>query len=170
MKVILLVGLPGSGKTTLGDMIRDLTGGARVNADMIRSTISVDLKFTIEDRRVQAFRMGAISAIAVQRPPALSIYPEEFLERLNKTVVTDFVCPTPDMHKEFTWSVKMVDRRVHVITVWMNTITAEQSRFPDTAALYQKPSPEQIQYSVQGFKTKEQLQEVAADIVKTFNL
>ena len=55
MKVLIL-GLPGSGKTTLAKPFADLIGGVHINADEIRAHYN-DWDFTIEGRVRQAQRM-----------------------------------------------------------------------------------------------------------------
>jgi adenylylsulfate kinase-like enzyme len=167
-RIILFVGLPGSGKTTAADMLHARVGGARINADQVRATISNDLKFGIEDRRVQAYRMGALCGLALQTPPAISIYSEEFLARLNSIVIADFVCPTHDMMKEFLWGARMSTSDYLFNSVWMNTITPEQSRFPDTAKLYEPPVNPTI--TLNGFLPRDILEDAVDNIVRTLNL
>jgi len=167
-RIITFVGLPGSGKTTFADMVREEVGGARINADQIRATISNDLKFSLHDRRVQASRMGALAAIAVMTPPALSLYPDEFLEQLNKIVVVDFICPTHAMMEEYLWSARMWCRDAHHSVVWMNTIKPEQSRFPDTAKLYEPPANPTM--TVEGWIPDADKSVVVDRIIKQLNL
>ena len=45
----LLMGLPGSGKSTLGSIIQDYTDGARLSSDEYRLMVFPDPKFTLEE-------------------------------------------------------------------------------------------------------------------------
>lgn len=167
-RIILFVGLPGSGKTTAADMLHKRVGGARINADQVRASISSDLKFGVEDRRVQAYRMGALCGLALQDPPALSVYSKEFLERLNSIVVVDFICPTHEMLKEFIWGARLATSGHHFQMIWMNTITPEQSRFPDTAKLYEPPVNPTI--TINGYQEPDMMEEAVEHIINTLKL
>ena len=163
-KIITLLGLPGSGKTTLGDMIHKLIGGARVNADVVRQTISSDLKFSELDREIQAYRMGAMAALALYEPMTLITGKDGVpVGHLNQTVVVDFVCPTQRTRDVYEWAARStLVNPVRRLTIWMDTITPEESRFPDTAKLFQPPSGCDI--IIKGFKTKDQLISAAGSI------
>ena len=108
---VLIMGLPGSGKTTLADAIqRSLYGCAvRVNADDVR-TRSNDWDFSPEGRNRQAQRMGLIHGG-------------------GKMVIADFVCPTAETMRLFG----PVD-----LVIWMDTILS--SRFYDTNVLFKPPT------------------------------
>ena len=56
MEKILILGLPGSGKTTLARPFAELIGGVHLNADDIRSKYN-DWDFTLKGRLRQAQRM-----------------------------------------------------------------------------------------------------------------
>jgi adenylylsulfate kinase-like enzyme len=167
-RIILFTGLPGSGKTTAADMLHKRVGGARINADQVRASISSDLKFGVEDRRVQAYRMGALCGLALQTPPAISIYSEEFLNRLNSIVIADFVCPTHEMMKEFLWGARMSTSDYLFNSVWMNTISPDQSRFPDTAKMFEPPVNPTI--TLDGYHDPFLMAEAVDRIINTLNL
>lgn len=161
--VITIVGLPGSGKTTLGDMIHKLIGGARINADQVRATISCDLKFTEMDREIQAYRMGALAALALYEPIQVTGGGKVDIGYLNKTAIVDFVCPTQRTRAVYDWSIRATNPMlIRKYDIWMNTITPEQSRFPDTAKLFEPP--EGMHLAVEGYKTKEQLESIAKKV------
>lgn len=135
--ILLFRGLPGSGKTTAADMMQSIIGGARINADQVRSSISNDLKFTDDDRLVQAYRVGAIAGIAIKDPLS---YPQEvYADRghLNTTAIVDFVCPTESTLDAFCqmayWHAVPT---ISITVILMDTITPDQCRFPDTAKLF----------------------------------
>ena len=58
---ILVMGLPGSGKTTLSTALAPLLNAVVFNADAIRANLSKDLGFSHEDRIEHARRMGWMS-------------------------------------------------------------------------------------------------------------
>jgi adenylylsulfate kinase-like enzyme len=55
---ILIMGLPGSGKTTLAAALAPLLNAVVFNADAVRANLSRDLGFSHEDRVEHARRMG----------------------------------------------------------------------------------------------------------------
>lgn len=111
--IIQIIGLPGSGKTTLAKALKERTNAILLNADEVRSDISSDLGFSLEDRYEQARRLGAIARL---------------LSNQGHYVIVDFVCPTKETRLVFGKP---------DITVWMNTIS--EGRFLDTNTLWQDP-------------------------------
>ena len=79
MKIILIMGLPGAGKTTLANELTPLLKAKRVNADEVRKKAN-DWDFSLEGRIRQAKRM---SDIAMK------------LKKEGNFVIADFICPTP---------------------------------------------------------------------------
>ena len=77
MKVILIMGLPGAGKTTLANELATLIKSKRLNADEIRKTAN-DWDFSVEGRKRQAKRM---SEAAIK------------LKNEGNNVIADFICP-----------------------------------------------------------------------------
>jgi adenylylsulfate kinase len=108
---ILIVGLPGSGKTTLAKPFAELLGGVHINADEVRERYN-DWDFTPEGRMRQAQRMRHLSDGVVMA---------------GKIAITDFVCPTEEARIAFDPD----------FTVWMDTI--KEGRFEDTNKMFQKP-------------------------------
>jgi hypothetical protein len=111
--IIQIIGLPGSGKTTLAIALKDRINAVHLNADYVRLNINSDLGFTIEDRIEHSRRMGAMARML-------------FEQGLN--VVVDFVCPTKETREAFGKP---------DILVWMKTI--EEGRFEDTNKMFVNP-------------------------------
>ena len=109
---VLVMGLPGSGKTTLAKHLVPMFNAVWLNADEVRKE-SDDWDFTPEGRTRQALRMWT--------------YAEESIEQ-NRNVVADFVCPTEQTRKQFNAD----------YTVWMDTI--KEGRFEDTNKMFEAPT------------------------------
>ena len=82
-KKILVMGLPGAGKTTLSKFLVEELNAAWLNADEIRKKFN-DWDFSEEGRIRQAKRMKDLS--------------DNYLSQ-GKNVVADFICPTPKQDK-----------------------------------------------------------------------
>mgnify|MGYP001247916414 FL=1 len=111
MKIILIMGLPGAGKTTLANELAKLISSKRLNADEIRRDAN-DWDFSEEGRKRQAKRM-AEHAIK--------------LKNEGNNVIADFICPTPEARSLFPAN----------YIVWVDTIKA--GRFEDTNQMFVKP-------------------------------
>ena len=109
---ILVMGLPGSGKTYLSERLQPLLESAWFNADKVRS-MAGDWDFSEEGRLRQSLRMKSIA---------------DFESSHDRIVICDFVCPTQETRKIFEAD----------ITIWLDTI--EEGRFEDTNALFEAPS------------------------------
>ena len=96
MKIILVMGLPGAGKTTLADEMAPLLNAKRLNADEVRKAAN-DWDFSEEGRVRQAKRMAEA---------ALKLKAE------GHYVIADFIAPTPEASKLFP-----ADFRVWVDTI-----------------------------------------------------
>ena len=64
---ILVMGLPGSGKTTLATALAKELNAEHFNADLVRATLSKDLGFSIADRIEQARRMSALCDLSTSQ-------------------------------------------------------------------------------------------------------
>ena len=111
MKKILIMGLPGSGKTTLASKLVPLLNAKWINNDKVRKDAN-DWDFSEEGRTRQAKRMAA--------------HAEKHKQEGNY-VVCDFICPTPKARELFNAD----------YTIWMDTI--DKGRFEDTNAMFVKP-------------------------------
>jgi adenylylsulfate kinase-like enzyme len=83
---ILIMGLPGAGKTTLANLLAPLLNAVVFNADAIRANLSRDLGFSHEDRVEHARRMGWLCDRVVEA---------------GGTAIADFVCPTRETRAAF---------------------------------------------------------------------
>ena len=108
---ILIMGLPGSGKTTLASKLVPLLNAKWINNDKVRTDAN-DWDFSEEGRTRQAKRMAALA---------------EKHKQEGNYVVCDFICPTPKARELFNAD----------YTIWMDTI--DKGRFDDTNAMFVKP-------------------------------
>ena len=111
MKIILIMGLPGAGKTTLANELAKLIECKRLNADEIRKAAN-DWDFSEEGRKRQAKRMSD-EALKIKK------------EGIN--VIADFICPTPEARELFPAD----------YIIWVDTI--KEGRFDDTNKMFVKP-------------------------------
>ena len=124
MKIILIMGLPGSGKTTLANEIGPMLDAKRLNADEVRKEAN-DWDFSEEGRKRQAKRMADF---------ALK------LKNQGNYVVADFVCPTPEARNLFPAD----------IVIWVDTI--KEGRFDDTNKMFVKPTKYDFHVTTQDAK------------------
>ena len=111
MKKVLIMGLPGSGKTTLASKLVPLLNAKWLNNDEVRKAAN-DWDFSEEARTRQAKRMA------------------DFAEKYKQEghyVVADFICPTPEARELFNSD----------YTVWVDTI--DKGRYEDTNKMFIKP-------------------------------
>ena len=109
---ILIMGLPGSGKTTLAKLLAPMFNAVYINGDEVRKDAD-DWDFTAEGRNRQSLRMWTLAEEAIDA---------------NRTVVADFICPTEETRKQFGAD----------YTVWMDTI--KEGKYEDTNKMFEAPS------------------------------
>ena len=137
---ILIMGLPGAGKTHLAERLHVHLNCAWYNADTVRKMAN-DWDFTDAGRRRQAERMNTIATFESVR---------------GRTVICDFVCPTGETRKEFDAD----------ITIWMNTIQA--GRFEDTNKIFEEPTD--FDYIIESFQSDEWILDLANRMKATYNV
>ena len=109
--IILVMGLPGAGKTTLANEMATLINAKRLNADEVRKAAN-DWDFSEEGRVRQAKRMAEF---------ALKLKAE------GHYVIADFVAPTPEARSLFPSDFR----------IWVDTI--KKGRFEDTNQMFVNP-------------------------------
>jgi len=114
MKRILIMGLPGAGKTTLAQELKkqlELTGKTVdwYNADVVRKQLN-DWDFSQEGRIRQSLRMKVLAD-----------------NSNSEYVIADFVCPLPEMRINYQAD----------YTIWMDTLIL--GRFENTNKSFIKP-------------------------------
>ena len=108
---ILVMGLPGSGKTYLTERLQPILKAAWYNADKVREMAN-DWDFSDAGRKRQSARMRTFA---------------DFEKRNGRIVICDFVCPTKETKNNFDPD----------ITIWMNTINS--GRYEDTNKMFEEP-------------------------------
>ena len=112
MRKILIMRLPGAGKTTLAKALAPLLNAVVFNADAVRANLSRDLTFSHQDRIEHARRMGWMCDRVVEA---------------GGTVIADFICPTVETRAAFG----------EAFIVWVDRI--EAGRFEDTNRMFVAP-------------------------------
>ena len=131
---ILIMGLPGAGKTHLAKRLQVHLNCAWYNADKVREMAN-DWDFTDAGRRRQSERMNTFALFEGTR---------------GRTVICDFVCPTGETRKQFSAD----------LTIWMDTI--EAGRYEDTNKVFEPP--EEVTYRIKGFMSDEEIIEFATKL------
>ena len=110
-KKVLIIGLPGSGKTTLAKILKSKLDAEWINADKVRKKYN-DWDFSEAGRLRQSLRMKDLS--------------NSFLKK-GKSVIADFICPTPKTRENFNPD----------IIIWVDTI--KKCKFEDTNSMFVPP-------------------------------
>ena len=124
MKIILIMGLPGSGKTTLANELGPMLNAKRLNADEVRKEAN-DWDFSEEGRKRQSKRMAEFAIN---------------LKNEGHFVVADFICPTPEARSLFPSD----------YLIWVDTI--KEGRFDDTNKMFIKPEKYDFHVTTQDAK------------------
>jgi hypothetical protein len=120
---ILVMGLPGAGKTTLARLLAPRLGAVLFNADEVRANLNKDLGFAPEDRVEHARRMGWLCDKVVEA---------------GVPAIADFVCPTERTRAAFGAAfVVFVDR-------------IAEGRFADTNRLFAPPARFDVRVAPEG--------------------
>ena len=109
MKRILIMGLPGAGKTTLAQALQARLNCAWLNADVIRKKYN-DWDFSVEGRVRQSQRMREQADLVS-----------------SNYVIADFIAPLKQMRDIYAAD----------YVIWMDTIA--EGRFEDTNRVFEPP-------------------------------
>jgi hypothetical protein len=112
---ILIMGLPGAGKTTLARIVAARLNAVHFNADDVRQNVNKDLGFSEPDRIEHAHRMGWLCDQVV---------------KTGGLALADFICPTPATRAAFA-------RGGPAFTVWVDRVST--SAFEDTNRMFVPP-------------------------------
>ena len=112
---ILLMGLPGAGKTTLARALTPRLSAVHFNADEVRQHINKDLGFSEADRIEQARRMGWLCDQVV---------------KAGGYAIADFICPTPATRAAFL-------EGGEAFIVWLDRI--KSGTYEDTNRMFVPP-------------------------------
>jgi cytidyltransferase-like protein len=123
IRKILIMGLPGAGKTTLANALAPLLNAVIFNADAVRSNLWRDLGFSHDNRVEHARRMGWMCDRVVEA---------------GGTVIADFICPTADTRSAFG----------EAFTIWVDRI--QVGRFEDTNRMFAAPERFDLRVLAQG--------------------
>lgn len=137
---ILIMGLPGAGKTHLALRLHVHLNCAWYNADAVRKMAN-DWDFSDAGRRRQSERMNTIATFEAVR---------------GRTVICDFVCPTGETRKNFNAD----------ITIWMDTI--EAGRYDNTNKIFEEPK--EVDYRIGGFMSDESIIEFATELREKYHV
>ncbi len=121
---ILIMGLPGSGKTYLAQRLQPLLNAAWFNADKVREMAN-DWDFSSEGRTRQSLRMKSLA---------------DYESDNDRIVICDFICPTSETRKVFNPDV----------VIWLDTI--KEGRFEDTNKLFEEP--EEVDFRITEWNDK----------------
>jgi cytidyltransferase-like protein len=120
---ILIMGLPGAGKTALAAALAPLLNAVVFNADAVRANLSRDLGFSHQDRIEHARRMGWMCDRVVEA---------------GGTVIADFICPTAETRAAFG----------DAFIIWLDRI--EAGRFEDTNRMFVAPDRFDLRVTADG--------------------
>ncbi len=116
---ILIMGLPGSGKSTFAEPISKALFATRISANQVREKYD-DWDFSTEGRIRQSHRMKHLSDGVVMA---------------GRVAIADFICPTEETRREFDAD----------FTIWMSTI--DVGKYEDTNNIFTKPKDYDIKIS-----------------------
>mgnify|MGYP001209591900 CR=1 FL=1 len=116
IKKILIMGLPGSGKTTLANKLAKALRAEWLNADKVRGKYN-DWNFSKAGVIRQVKRMRSLAA-----------------KSKKKYVVADFVCPLPEQFKIFKPD----------FIIWMDTI--KKGRYENMNKMFKKPKNYELKF------------------------
>jgi len=138
---ILVMGLPGSGKSTLSEKLLNEIGKTQtvdwINADDLREKNN-DWDFSEEGRKRQARRMRDLADEGT---------------RNHMVCIADFVCPTKELRNIYNAD----------FVIWMDTI--KEGRFEDTNRIFEPPTVDEYDVKISSFEEADRWSTTAADLI-----
>lgn len=125
-KKILIMGLPGAGKTTLAKALAPRLNAVHFNADDVRANVNKDLGFSDADRIEQARRMGWLC---------------DQVTKVGCFAIADFICPTPATREAFLSG-------GGAFTIWVDRI--ETGAYEDTNRMFVGPERFDLRVTAKG--------------------
>ena len=125
-KKILIMGLPGAGKTTLSKELAPRLNAVHFNADEVRAHVNKDLGYSEVDRIEQAARMGWLCDQVV---------------KVGGYAIADFICPTPKTRDAFL-------RGGEAFVIFVDRI--QTGAFPDTNRMFMRPERYDLRVTADG--------------------
>jgi nucleoside-triphosphatase THEP1 len=120
---ILIMGLPGAGKTTLARVLTPKLQAVWFNADEVRANLHKDLGFSLADRIEHARRMGWLCNKVAEA---------------GGFAIADFVCPTAETRAAFG----------EAFVIFVDRIQA--GRFEDTNRMFIPPDVYDVRVETEG--------------------
>lgn len=139
---ILIMGLPGSGKTHMAERLQKHLDCSWFNADAIRGMAN-DWNFDNDARNRQARRMRNLA---------------DFERDRGATVICDFICPTQEAREIFRAD----------LTIYMDTIN--EGRFEDTNRIFEKPDPKFVSLWIYKFIDDAGIEDLAYWLQENYNV
>ncbi len=133
---ILVMGLPGAGKTYMANILSKKLKANWVNADQVRKANN-DWDFSIEGRRRQANRMLKLCEESIKN---------------GQDVVADFICPLEKTRQTFNAD----------FIIWMDTI--KKGRFDDTNQIFEEPK--NYNFRIKEFDAEKKSDEIIRKILE----
>jgi len=125
-KKILIMGLPGAGKTTLARALAPRLNAVHFNADDVRANVNKDLGFSEPDRVEHARRMGWLC---------------DQVAKVGCFAIADFICPTSAAREAFR-------NGGDAFVIWLDRIQA--GAFADTNRLFAPPERYDLRVTASG--------------------
>jgi hypothetical protein len=144
LRKILVMGLPGAGKTTLAKALAPRLNAVHFNADEVRSNVNKDLGFSEPDRVEQARRMGWLCDQVV---------------KTGCFAVADLICPTPETRAAFA-------EGGPAFIVWVDRI--KEGRYADTNELFVPPDQHQVRVTA-GSDVEHSVEQIVAQVRPIFD-
>jgi adenylylsulfate kinase len=126
MRKILIMGLPGAGKTTLAKILAPRLNAVHLNADDVRAQINKDLGFSESDRIEHARRMGWLC---------------DRIVNVGCYAIADFICPTSATREAFLSGGE-------AFVIWLDRI--KEGAFADTNRMFVPPGSWNLRVTTDG--------------------